>query len=89
MSCIVIDSYPPNITLDVSYPRHDSGSNWSIKRNGTHSLDIIINNASQKNRQNYTCYATNGYTSSHIVYQTFVGGIILTIYHIWSYHVLY
>ena len=89
LSCIVIDSNPPVITLNVSYPSHDNGSNWSVKKNGTDSLEIVINNASQENHENYTCFGTNGYTSSQIVYQTFVGGIILTIYHIWSYHVLY
>ena len=89
LSCIVIDSNPPVITLNVSHPSHDNGSNWSVKKNGTHSLEIVIDNASQENHENYTCFGTNGYTSSQIVYQTFVGGIILTIYHIWSYHVLY
>ena len=113
MSCIVIDSNPSVIILNVSYPSHDNGSNWSVKKNGTHSLEIVINNASQENHENYTCFGTNGYTSSQIVYQTFVGGIILTtiyghimyytnyipymvlsciiltIYHIWSYHILY
>ena len=81
LSCIVIDSNPPIITLNVSYPRHVNGSNWSVKHNGTDSLYIIINNASQMNHENYTCYGTNGHTSSQIVYQTFVGGSILTIYY--------
>ena len=89
LSCIVIDSNPPVIKLNLSHPHHDNGSNWSVNQNGNRSLDIIINNASQKNHENYICFATNGYTSSQIVYRTFVGGNILTIYHIWSYHVLY
>ena len=55
-------------------------SNWIIKRNGTHSIEMVITNAnSVMNTMDFICSAGNGIRIALLVYQNFVGGKYTTV----------
>ena len=54
-------------------------SNWIIKRNSTHSIEMVITDANSKmNTRNIACSAGNGNRTALLVYQNFVGGKFMT-----------
>ena len=60
-------------------PPAGNESNWIIKKNGTHSIEMMITNANSKmNTRNITCSAGNGIRKAQLVYQNFVGGKFTT-----------
>ena len=60
-------------------PHAGNESNWIIKRNGTHSIEMVITNATSKmNKRTITCTAGNGIRTVVLVYQNFVGGEFIT-----------
>ena len=80
LKCTVCDSLPPvtSLTLEI-FPPNESESNWIIKRNGTHSIEMVITNATSKmNKRNIVCSARNGIGKALLVYQNFVGGEFIT-----------
>ena len=80
LKCTVRDSLPPvtNLSLQI-FPQSGNESNWIIKRNGTHSIEMVITNATSKmNTRNITCTARNGIGTAQLVYQNFVGGKFIT-----------
>ena len=80
LKCTVRDSLPPvtNLSLQI-FPQSGNESNWIIKRNGTHSIEMVITNATSKmNTRNITCSAGNGIRTAQLVYQNFVGGESMT-----------
>ena len=77
LNCTVRDSLPPVTNLEMSPAKNES--NWIIKRNGTHSIEMVITNANSKmNARNITCSAGNGIGTALLVYQNFVGGKFMT-----------
>ena len=78
LKCTVRDSLPPVTELEM-FPPAGNESNWIIKRNGTHSIEMVITNANSKmNTRNITCSTTNGIRTAQLVYQNFVGGKFMT-----------
>ena len=80
LKCTVRDSLPPvtNLSLQI-FPQSGNESNWIIKKNGTHSIEMVITNATSKmNTRNITCTARNGIGTAQLVYQNFVGGKFTT-----------
>ena len=74
LKCTVHNSLPPVTELEM-IPHAGNKSNWIIKRNGTHSIEMVITNATSKmNTMDITCSAGNGIRTALLVYQTFVGG---------------
>ena len=77
LKCTVRDSLPPVTTLEMIPAKNES--NWIIKRNGTHSIEMVITNANSKmNTRNITCSTGNGIRTAQLVYQNFVGGKFMT-----------
>ena len=61
------------------FPPAGNQSNWIIKRNGTHSIEIVIANAtSEMNTMDIKCSAGNGIRTAQLIYQNFVGGKFMT-----------
>ena len=78
LKCTVRDSLPPVTKLEI-FPPAEAESNWIIKRNGTHSIEMVITNATSKmNKRNIVCSARNGIGKALLVYQNFVGGKFIT-----------
>ena len=80
LKCTVRDSLPPvtNLSLHI-FPPAGPESNWIIKRNGTHSIEMVITNATSKmNKRNIVCSAGNGIGKALLVYHNFVGGEFIT-----------
>ena len=74
LKCTVHDSLPPVTKLEM-FPPNESESNWIIKRNGTHSIEMVITNASSEmNTMDIVCTAENGIGTALLVYRNFVGG---------------
>ena len=77
LKCTVRDTLPPVTELEMIPANNES--NWIIKRNGTHSIEMVITNAnSEMNTRNITCSAGNGNRTALLVYQNFVGGKFMT-----------
>ena len=78
LKCTVRNSLPPVTELEM-IPHARNESNWIIKRNGAHSIEMVITNATSKmNTRNITCSAGNGIRTAQLVYQNFVGGKFMT-----------
>ena len=78
LKCTICKSLPPVTELEMFAPAKNE-SNWIIKRNGTHSIEMVITNAnSEMNTRNITCSARNGNRTARLVYQNFVGGKFMT-----------
>ena len=78
LKCTICKSLPPVTELEM-FPPAKSESNWIIKRNGTHSIEMVITNANSKmNTRDIICLAGNGIRTAHLVYRNFVGGKFMT-----------
>ena len=78
LKCTVRNSLPPVTELEM-LPYAEPESNWIVKRNGTHSIEMVITNANSKmNTRNIICSAGNGFGTALLVYQNFVGGKFMT-----------
>ena len=78
LNCTVRDSLPPVTELEM-FPPAKNESNWIIKRNGTHSIEMVITNATSKmNTRDIMCSAGNGIGTAQLVYHNFVGGKFMT-----------
>ena len=78
LKCTICKSLPPVTELEM-FPHAGNESNWIIKRNGTHSIEMVITNAnSKRNARNITCLAGNVIGTALLVYQNFVGGKFMT-----------
>ena len=78
LKCTVRYSLPPVTKLEI-FPPNESESNWIIKKNGTHSIEMVITNATSKmNKMDITCSAENGIGTALLVYHNFVGGEFIT-----------
>ena len=76
--CTVRNSLQPVTELEM-FPHAGNESNWIIKRNGTHSIEMVITNATSKmNTMDITCSTGNGIRTAQLVYQNFVGGKFMT-----------
>ena len=73
LTCTVKVSVPPVTELEA-VPPGEPGSNWDVKKNGTHSIEVVITEADPSNRMDYICTAYNGIQTSILVYENFVGG---------------
>ena len=73
LTCTVKASVPPVTELEA-VPPGEPGSNWDVKNNGTHSIEVVITEADPSNRMDYICTAYNGIQTSILVYENFVGG---------------
>ena len=74
LKCTVHNSLPPVTKLEM-LPPAEPESNWIIKRNGTHSIEMVITNANSKmNKMDIICLAGNGIGKALLVYHNFVGG---------------
>ena len=79
LKCSVRKSLPPVTELEMIPPAGNE-SNWIIKRNGTHSIEMVITNAnSVMNTMDFICSAGNGIRIALLVYQNFVGGKYTTV----------
>ena len=77
LKCTVCDSSPSATQLEMIPAKNEN--NWIIKRNGTHSIEMVITNANSKmNTRNILCSATNGIGTAQLVYHNFVGGKFMT-----------
>ena len=78
LTCTVRDSLPPVNKLKM-FPPAEIDSNWIIKRNDTHSIEMVITNATSKmNTMEIICSAGNGFGTALLVYHNFVGGNLIT-----------
>ena len=74
LKCTICKSLPPVTELEM-FPHAGPESNWIIKRNGTHSIEMVITNANSKmNKMDIICSAGNGIRTAQLVYHNFVGG---------------
>ena len=79
LKCTVHKSLPPVTELEM-FPPTEPESNWIIKRNGTHSIEMVITNATSKmNKRDIICSAGNGFGTALLVYHNFVGGKFMTV----------
>ena len=78
LKCTICKSLPPVTELEMILHAGNE-TNWIIKRNGTHSIEMVITNATSKmNKMDITCLAENGIGTALLVYHNFVGGKFMT-----------
>ena len=79
LKCTICKSLPPVTELEMFAPAKNE-SNWIIKRNGTHSIEMVITNANSKmNKMDIICSAGNSIRTAQLVYHNFVGGKFMTV----------
>ena len=79
LTCKVLSSFPNvtslNFTTSLTEP---DDSDLDVIVNGSSSIELKVTEASQENRQNYSCVGGTGYTQGYTTFQTFVGGMTET-----------
>ena len=73
ITCTVVDSNPPVEHMNFTYK--GTSDNIRVITNNDTSITLEITNARPNNTMDYTCEASTNFTKSHVVYQTFIGGM--------------